>query len=288
MNKSFSTTDVDGLGLEDTPLQFVALRNKRLREEDLPTEFVKFKDEMKEFISSIMARQTMQLKVITEDLKSIRDTNTNIDSSILLLTSQNEELRKRVEILETQSKTDHEYAKVLEQKVEDLQRTLRKTSIEIKNVPKAKEEKRDDLINMVLNLSKTINLNMNSSDVRDIYRLPGKDGSMKNTPIIVELGSAILKSDLLQKTKSFNIKNKNKLQARHLNHKTNEDSPVFVSEQLTPKGARLFFLSRDLVKSKKFKYCWTSFGKILVRQDDNSRIIQINNESQIHQLMQDT
>lgn len=46
MNKSFSTTDVESLGHEDTLSRFITQRNKRPREEDLPTEFVKFKEEM--------------------------------------------------------------------------------------------------------------------------------------------------------------------------------------------------------------------------------------------------
>ncbi|CAH2208429.1 jg27309 [Pararge aegeria aegeria] len=140
---------------------------------------------------------------------------------------------------------------------------------------------------MVLCLSETINVKLESRDIKDIFRLPSrKQETNSNSPIVVELGSTILKSELLKQAKSFNIKNKIKIQAKHLGHTTKEDTPVFLAEHLTPQGARLFFLARDLVKTGKYKYCWTSYGKILVRKDDTSKVIHITNESQIHNLVQ--
>ncbi|CAH2105957.1 unnamed protein product [Euphydryas editha] len=35
------------------------------------------------------------------------------------------------------------------------------------------------------------------------------------------------------------------------------------------------------------RYCWTSYGKVFVRKDDTSKIIHIQNEAQIHHLMQE-
>ncbi|CAH2088400.1 unnamed protein product [Euphydryas editha] len=140
---------------------------------------------------------------------------------------------------------------------------------------------------MMTCLSKNINLDFCPRDIKDIFRIKARNESENSPPIIVELGSTILKTDMLKKTKDFNIKNKCKLQAKHLGFTTNEDTPVYLSEQLTAKGARLFFLSRDLVKTKKFKYCWTAFGRVFVRKDDASKIICIQNEAQVHQLLQD-
>lgn len=195
--------------------------------------------------------------------------------------------QKKIENLETQVRKDREYIQILENKIEDLQRTSRKTSIELKNVPRKSSENRGDLINMVTHLSETVNLELGVRDIKDIFRLRARNDLEKSPPIIVELGSTILKSDLLKKTKEFNIKNKCKLQAKHLGFKTSEDTPIYISEQLTAKGARLYFLSRDLAKSKKFKYCWTSFGKVFVRKDDVSKIICIQSEAQVHQLLQE-
>lgn len=273
-----------------TPPSYVFIRNKRTRETNSPSAFENFKDEMKELFQSFTTIQQKELKEITLKLQGIQQSNSNIEGSIALLTSQNEEFRKKIDDLEVKSKKDREYIVLLEDKVEDLQRQSRKNCVEIKNVPKKTHEDRDDLINMVLCLSKTVDVKMEARDINDVFRLKGrKEGDKTSTStIIVELNSFISKNNLLKKTKAFNIKTKNKLQAKHLGHTTNEDTPVFISEQLTQKGARLHFLARDLVKSKKFKYCWTSFGRVLVRKDDTSRVIVINNESQVHHLLQDS
>lgn len=287
VNKSLSTSNIEEMGIESTPLNFITKRNKRPREDDFPEEFNTFKQEIKDMFKSFMVAQRTQLEGIITELKEIQQTNANIEGSISLITAQNEEFRQKIEILESQAKLDREYITVLEHKIDDLQRSLRKTSIELKNVPRKNQETREDLLKMMSTLSTNINLEMKPDDIKDIYRLPAKrDGGASSPPIIVELGSTILKSDLMKKVKAFNIKNRSKLQAKHLGFTAGEDTPVFISEQLTPKGARLFFLARDLVKTKKYKYCWTSFGKIFVRQDDTSRIIQITNEAQVHQLIQ--
>lgn len=284
-NKSSSTPNINDMANENT-LSFVSQRNKRQREEDLPSEFRKFQEEMRQMLMSFSSTQQSQMSEIKEELKGIQQTNSNIDASMLLLSKQNEELQMKVESLEVQNKANHEYISLLEHKVEDLQRSLRKSSIEIKNVPKKSQESKDDLIKMVTTLSSNINLQMKNNDIKDIFRLTGRGEANKNPPIILEFGSTLLKNDFLKKTKQFNIRNKSKLCAKHLGHTTNEDTPVFVSEQLTAKGARLFFLARDLVKSKKYKYCWTSFSRVFVRRDDNSQIIHIINESQVQQLIQ--
>lgn len=274
---------------QTTPQNYVSHRGKRLREEDLPREFESFKQEMRDLFTSITSAHETQLSKIATELKEIRSTNENMNSSFNLLTAQNEDFRRKIEGLELQVRKDREYIDILENKVEDLQRLNRKNCFEMKNVPRRQQESRSDLIDMVMSLTKTINLEIESRDIKDIFRQPGKKSEgPQNSPIIVDLGSSILRNELLTKVKHFNITNKQKLRAKHLGHKTNGEQPVFISEQLTQKNARLFFLARDLVKTRKYKYCWTSFGKVYLRQDDTSRIIQVINESQIHQLLQST
>ncbi|KAI5651840.1 hypothetical protein NE865_00177 [Phthorimaea operculella] len=276
-------------------MEFVSHRNKRLREDDKQEQdqyeysspdFPRFREEMKEWFKTLFAMQTKELTGINETLKSVQDSNLKIDSSIAHLTMQNEEFQKKITALEEQSKKDSEYICILEEKIEDLQRLTRKSCVELKNVPRKPQESRQDLVNMTLKLSNSIQLDMKENDINDIFRLKNRDAE-KNPTIIVELRSSILRSDFLKKVKEFNIKNKTKLQAKHLGHTTHEDQPIFVSEQLTAKGARLFFLARDLVKSKRYKYCWTSFGRVFVRKNEESKIIVIQNEAQVQHLMQE-
>lgn len=138
---------------------------------------------------------------------------------------------------------------------------------------------------MVVKLSETVNCKINRSDIKDIYRVRGRQADQKNTPTVVETNSVLLKTDLLKMAKSYSIRNKTKLYAKHLGLKTKEDSPIFLSENLTPKAARLHFLARDLAKSKGYKFVWTSFGKVYVRKTEQSPVVMIKSEQQIHKLL---
>lgn len=287
MNKSLSDPNVSEVGNITPPNNtYVAVR-KRMRDEDLPAEFCKFKEEMRELFSTFLATQKRELLVINTNLKEIQQTNISIEASVTRLSSQHDEFLKRIESLELQAKKDREYITLLEERMEDLQRCSQKTCIELKNVPRKPQETTGDLINMVLSLSKSISGNLDVKDVKDIHRIQGKKVGVKNTPIIVELGSSIIKTDFLQKAKTYNIKNKTKLQAKHLGFTSNEDTPVFISEHLTAKGNRLYFLARDLAKTKQYKFCWTTFGRVFVKRDENSRAIMIKTETQAHHLMQE-
>lgn len=269
----------------DSP-NYVFQRAKRLRDQDYDSDFTEFKTEVKTLISNLISKQSEEIKKISSTLMEIRNTNNSIELSMASLTSQNEELKKKIELLETKSKKDDDYIVLLEDKIEDLQRGSRKSSIEIKNVPKIGKETKDSLVKMVVNLSNQIDSSIKEIDIRDIFRVPSKRDSTKNGQIILEMVSTMKKTDFLKAARSFNKKTKDKLSAKHLGLTTSEDTPIYVSEQLTTKGARLFFLARDLAKSKEYKYCWTNYGRIYVKKDDDSRIISINSEQQVNKLMQ--
>lgn len=265
---------------ELTPPQYVFARNKNVSTEDL----LSLKEEIKTMIQSLWAEQQKEFKNFTSTiLLEIKETNTNIENSIASLSAQNLELANKITHLENKCKEDKEYIAILEEKVENLQMGQRKSNLEIKNVPKKNGESKEDLIEMVLRLSSTIGGTLRREDITDIYRVRGKK-ELQNPPIVIETSSTLIKTDILKLCKAFNVKTKSKLCAKHLGFRTSEDTPVFISEHLTPRGSRLHFLARDLSKSKQYKYCWTAYGKVYVRKTDNSPIITIKSEAQVHQL----
>lgn len=255
---------------DTTPPNYVFARDKSVTRDD----FNKFKEEMRHMIQSLLQAQG-------QDIKS------SIEHSIAVLTSQQAELNKKISQLEINVKEGSERLTLLEERVENMQVAWRKTNFEIKNIPRKPNETKDDLVEMVLHLSNTIGADLNKSDIKDVYRVRGKrDQQQQNTPVVVETSSTLKKTNVLKLCRAFNIKTKSKLCAKHLGFRISEDTPVFVSEQLTARGSRLHFLGRDLVKSRKYKYCWTAYGKVYVRMSDSSPIITINSEAQALQLMQ--
>lgn len=285
MNRSMSESDISNK-IENSSPNYVVQRNKRRREPDYQADFTAFKEEMKSWILSLISESKEDIKKIYPTLMEIKHTNSNIESSIAFLSAQSEDLKKKIEQMEAQAKMDKDYITILEEKIEELQRSSRKTCLEIKNVPKASQESKEDLLKMIEKISSTIGCSIIGQDIKDIYRVNIKNKKSINPPIIVELGSTIQKTEFLKMAKTYNIKHKDKLSTKHLGLTTNEYNPIYIAEQLTAKSARLHFLARDLAKAKNYKYCWTAYGRVYVRKDDHSPIMLIRSESQVAGMMQ--
>lgn len=96
-------------------------------------------------------------------------------------------------------------------------------------------------------LAKNVSSKITVTDIKDVYRVQGKNDNISNTPIVVETNFILLKADVLKKSKPFNVQHKAKLCAKHLGFGTDVDTPIFISEQLTSKGCRLHFLHETLL-----------------------------------------
>jgi hypothetical protein len=282
MNKSQSETDLT-LGAHDTNCTppNITTRFKRKHNNDFAADLEQFKKEMTAVMTSLMQTQLVEIQKNTQTLSEIKESNRNIETSIEFLTAENEATNNKIQRLEKQSTEDKKQINLLENKVEEVLKHSRRTNFEIKNVPKLGNETKDELINIVTNLSKTIDCPLTKTDIKDVYRTRGKPGGPQSTPIIVETSSIILKNDVLKLCKLFNAKHSEKLRAKHLGLRSMEDTPVYVAEQLTPKAARLYFLARELKRQHEYKYCWTAYGNIYMKKHDNAKVIQILNEDQI-------
>lgn len=273
---------------DGTPKCCVTARNKRKRTDSSSLQWEEVKDElkceMKTLFMEFSQAQNDQSNSILTTLKDIQQTNSYVQSTITFLCEENVDLKKKIEQLQLQSQKDKEQIIMLENRLEEQLRTDRKANIEIKNVPLKGEEKKKDLIDMVLKLSENLEVKIQKSDFKDILKL-NKTKNQQNSTIIVEFTNSFVKTDILRAAKNYNTKNRSsKLSAKHMGIKYNPDIPIYISENLTPKSSRLFFLARDLKITKNYKYCWSNFGKVYLRMDDNSPIISIHSEAQIQQL----
>lgn len=266
----------------DTEQSLAQARQKRkMFEKTHSEEISEFRQEMNSLIDNWGKLQQAQMEKLFPIITAVKESNSNIEQSISFLAEQNVEFQKKIESLKVELKKRDEQILILENKLEETERQQKKTTIEIRNVPLKGQESREDLINIVSSLAKNLDTDINKSDIRDIFKT--KKNAAKKT-IIVELNSTIVRDNILQSAKKFNVRNQNQLSAKHLDLKKEPDVPVFLSESLTLKASRLFFLARDLKKSKNYKYCWTAFGHVYLRKDDTSSVIQITNEAQVQNL----
>ncbi|XP_073960964.1 uncharacterized protein [Choristoneura fumiferana] len=289
-------SDIDGASgfLSDSQVTDVShnintARLKRKRDSDIHEFMIEMRNAFSNFTqeqNSKFLKLESTLSENSQALKDIQVSNRCIEEAISFMSAQYDEFRTKINTLEDQMVQDRNYINTLENKIEELQRDSRKTNFEIKNVPKKPKETKEDLVNMIIGLSKTIDCPISKSDIKDTYRVRGKSENAANSPVIVETTSTLIKADIQKMCRAFNTRNKVNLCAKHLGLTIAEDTPIYVGEHLTPRATRLHFLARELKKSGAFKYCWTSYGKVYLRKTDDSKVILINSEVQIHQLSQ--
>lgn len=268
-----SSPDLPTLGIN------LAERKKRKFEGGDASEVVVL---MKEMFSALSKEQNQRFQDLQLAINNLTDENIELVKSIELMNFKYDEFLSRITRLEAERRTDKSTIAHLEDRIEAMERKSRASGLEIRNIPKTTGETKDDLCKIVRSLGETLKVDVQDCDIKDIYRIKTKDSSF---PIITEFSSVMKKEKILKASKTFN-KSKpkgEKLNTSHLQLKTTV-KPVYLSETLTPKTQRLFFLARDLQKNLNFTFCWTSHGVVYLRRDENSPQIRINHEADLEAL----
>ncbi|CAH2095763.1 unnamed protein product [Euphydryas editha] len=146
------------------------------------------------------------------------------------------------------------------EKIEKMEQKSRCAGIEIRNIPKTNKETKSNLCSIIKNVGKVLNVDLTDSDIKDIYRISSKD---LTNPIVVEFSTVIMKEKMIKGVKLFN-KSKmkgDKLNTTHLNYAT-ATKPVYISETLTQKTQKLFYLARNFAKNSNYNFCWMSRGAL--------------------------
>lgn len=269
----------------------VTQRDKRRRlSGDEHDDLTAFKLEMKELFEKFCKEQRKemgQIRKLINDIKDsstvISDKNSDIDKNVQLVSEQIQNFENKITKLEEDRKSLIIELSAVKNKCEDLERLSLKTTMQIRNVPKISNDKKQDWFQAVDKLSKTLNVNLNAGDIRDVYRIADKKDKNIGT-LFVELSNTLLKQEFLTNARKFNRNNlSNKLSSSHLGFKDTQ-KPIFVSECLTARGRRLFFLARDFAQTAKFDYCWTSNGRVFLREKEGSHYILVKDEEHLNTL----
>lgn len=114
-------------------------------------------------------------------------------------------------------------------------------------------------------------------DLRDVYRLTSNKKTQAHGPITVEFTSTKKRDRLLTNIKNFNRDhNTNRLNSSHI--KMSGNSPIFISESLTTKARKLFYQAREFTKQYGYAYHWTSHGKVYVKKKEGDTAKRITQE----------
>lgn len=236
------------------------------------------------------AHQDKRFNELQSTMKILTEQNEELRETVTLMSSKYDEFLARIDELESERKDDKKHIKFLETKIENMERKTRASGIEIRNVPKTTSEgqieTKDDLCDLVSNMGKAINVEINKSEIRDIYRINSKD---TNKPIIAEFTSVLTKEKVITSVKNFN-KTKPKGQKLntshlHLKQKILTPIPVFISETLTQVTQKLYYLARNYQKDHHYAFCWTSRGTVYLRKAENTPRIPIQGEVDLERLI---
>lgn len=263
-------TDAD---LEQTSTPKFTTRKLKRRRSESDSDVKNFISEMRQMFRDLEEKQSVTINKLCSTVEDLR-------STIKFLDAKFDSLASKYEKLEKDSKEDRKYIKTLEETIERAERHSRATCLEIRNIPTQTAETKTNLVNTVINAGKALSLDLQPYEIKDVFRIKTK--SPDNKTIIVDLTSVITKDKIITAVRRFN-KGQNKLTTEHLRIQ-GPAKPVFISENLTAKMKRVFFLTRDFAKTNDYKYCWVSHGRVYLRRRDGSPLILISGESDLTNL----
>ncbi|CAB3234189.1 unnamed protein product [Arctia plantaginis] len=164
-----------------------------------------------------------------------------------------------------------------------LEQQSRSNNVEIQCVP---ENRRENLIHVVTNISKVVGCNVEDKDIINCTRVAKLDNkNSRPRSIVVQLASTRLRDQLLASTLSYNRQNPhNKLNNSHLGY-AGPKTPIFIAEHLSPSNKSLHAAARLKAREKGYRYVWVRNGRIYVRQKENADKILIKNMSTVQSMV---
>lgn len=166
------------------------------------------REELREMLCALQSQQIARMDVLEKhiaDIKIQNDTTHNkhldIEKSINFVTTKLDDLQLTINKLEDKRKKIEFQATAIQEKCEMLERLSRKTSIQIRNVPKLKAETKFGVVKI---LSTTLEIKIEERDMCDVYRMPSKP-DQNNAVIIAEFSSTLLKGKILTAAKNYKI-----------------------------------------------------------------------------------
>ena len=219
-------------------------------------------------------------KMTSDDMKQLMDEMKSIKESMEFMNVKFESVLKelkdaRVENEQYKKKVDALSGKVefLEMQVCELKNEQLQENLEICGLPC----KSDENCHMVAyNVFKQVHPEIKQEDIVEAYRM----GSVNDRE-----GKPRMFRNVLVKLKGKKMRNlifKNKKKLKGINTVSlglsSENRRLYINENLSRESRALFSKTNALRKEKGWRYIWTDFGNILVRQSEDSRVLKIRSE----------
>ncbi|CAH0401910.1 unnamed protein product [Chilo suppressalis] len=235
--------------------------------------------DIKVLFDELKCQQEQKFESLNSAISVVINQNQEIKTSVEFMSNQYDELFKKIAYLEHENVSYKKKVESLEAKIEMLEKNAHNSTVEIRNIPLQEKEDRLTTTRIVKDIGEAIGLPspIQDSEIRDIYRT-------KAETIVVDFSTTQRKEALITTLKNLNKSKRNNKEPVLNTQSINIPGPnkiIYISDYLTHKAKRLFYLAREEVKCKKLFAAWTSFGKIYIKFAEDGKPIRIENEADL-------
>ncbi|CAB3246049.1 unnamed protein product [Arctia plantaginis] len=239
-----------------------------------------YSNEIKYMLDQIMTQQETKFDLLNNTLATVMTQNQAIQKSVETLTNKHDALLMKISQLERENGAYRERISTLERNLDSLERSVRRSTIEIRNLPSQEHENKALLIETIQQVGLTLGLEtpIHKSEIKDIFRT--------RSAVVVDFTTSFRRDSMISMYKSYNKSKRDKKEPQ-LNTESiklpGAPCTLYISEYLTSKARHLFYMARSSVKTKKLFKAWTSSGKVYIKREADSAPTRIEEESDVLQ-----
>lgn len=267
--------DEDSLSGEPDELDNVTLRHK--------TNATPIATDDNDFLIKIQKLIKQEIRAaLRVELVPINEKLNDLQNSVQYVSNQYDDLIKTTSKIMDDYKSLQSECEVLRATVDNLSERLnnmeqqaRDANVEIHGVPYHRSE---NVVEIVSKIAEVVSHKLNDIDILKCTRVASinKDNKRPRS-IIVKLRSSRSRDDFYSAVTRYNRSHpKNKLCSSLLGI-VGDNSPVYVSEHLSPANKALHSATRTRCRELSYKFVWVRNGRIFARKNETSPFIFVKN-----------
>lgn len=164
----------------------------------------------------------------------------------------------------------------MSERVNTLEQYLRESNLEIQGVP---EHKNENVINIINKIANVVSHKLNDVDVLNCTRVARKNKeSDKPRAIVVQLRSTRCRDEFYSAVTRYNKSHPNNKLGSSVMDFSGPNSPIYVSEHLSPANKSLHAAARLKAKELAYKFVWVRNGRIFIRKNETSPFIHVRSQ----------
>ena len=143
-----------------------------------------------------------------------------------------------------------------------------------------------DTSDIVANLAKLVNINLDKEDISISHRLKAQQSSSRDTRFPSRPPSIIVKFVRREvRDRLYRARNRLKnFSTKDLNLGRLSDNKIFISESLTQRNRELFNSALKLKKDLGYRFIWSFYGRIFIRRDADSPAVPISSDKDLENI----